>query len=256
MKKNKLIKLLFIFCLPILIASCEEEIGEEQSPTGSGIDFETVSSSYMEIDGTGTVTIPFRNGSVPESAISITGTATEGVDYELLSVTEEGVQIRIIDDNEFEPDLETIRVVIKGTTGNNVHTITIYSNCEDTEGYTGLLFRGRYEVVQDDWEDFHPGDILTLEAIDITHFRIVEYPGTTFSHKGLVITLDDLVTGTATIESQNNGSYNASGSQTVTTTGYGTVNGCEIQLTQNIALACCGSFNDLVLVLKKVPHVE
>lgn len=256
MKKNKLFKLLFIFCLPILMVACEEEIGEENSPKGTGTDFETVSSSYKEIDGTGTVTIPFRNGSVSESDISITGTATAGVDYEFVGVTGEGVQISVIDDNEFEPDLETIRVVIEGTTGNNVHTITVYSNCEDTEAYSGLLFRGSYEVVQDDWEDYSVGDVLTLEAIDETHFQIDHYPNTSVNNHPLVITLDDLATGAAIIESQYNGSYNASGSQAVTTTGSGTVNGCEIELTMDMALPCCGTFSDLVLVLKKLPPIE
>lgn len=133
MKKNKLFKLLFIFCLPILMVGCEEEIAEEISPKGTGTDFETISSVYEEIDGTATITIPVRGGSLSESDISFTGTATEGEDFELVGVTAEGVQISVIDDSDYEPSVETIKVVIP-TSGNNVHTINIISNCEDQDG--------------------------------------------------------------------------------------------------------------------------
>jgi hypothetical protein len=147
MKKNKLIKLLFTFCLPILVVSCAEEIGDEQSPTGTGTDFEILASSWSEIDGTGTITIPLRNGTVSESEISFTGTATEGEDFELLGVTSEGIQISVIDDNDFEP-LESIKVVIEST-GNNVHTINVYSNCEDTENPYVEYFIGDWAALED-----------------------------------------------------------------------------------------------------------
>jgi hypothetical protein len=146
MKKNRLVKLLFTFCLPILLVGCEKEIGEENSPKGTGTDFGTLSSVYEEIDGTGTVTIPVRGGSLSESDISFTGTATQGEDFEFVGVTGECVQISIIDDNDFEP-LEFVKVVIEST-GNNVHTISIVSNCEDTENpYLGY-FQGDWNATE------------------------------------------------------------------------------------------------------------
>jgi hypothetical protein len=147
MKKNKLIKLLFAFCLPILVVSCAEEIGDEQAPKGTGTDFETISSVYSEIDGTGTVTLPLRNGSVSESDISFTGTATEGEDFEFVGVTGEGIQISILDDTQYEPNAETVKVVI-GTSGNNVHTINIVSNCEDTDGLDISYFEGDWSALE------------------------------------------------------------------------------------------------------------
>jgi hypothetical protein len=80
---------------------------------------------------------------------------------------------------------------------------------------------GKYEVVTDDWEDFFPGDVLTLEAIDATHVRIVEYPGTSTNHKPLVITVPDpTMGGVSVVSSQNNGAY---GSTQLTTSGSGTI---------------------------------
>jgi len=167
MKKNKLIKLLFIFCLPILILGCEKEIGEEINPKGTGADFETISSSYYEIDGTGTVTIPLRNGSVSASKISFTGTATEGEDFELVGVTSEGIQISIIDDDVYEPNTETIKVVIE-TTGNNVHTINVYSNCEDQGG----LDLGEYMGGEWDATEFYCGVGVTTGNCDYGPYHI------------------------------------------------------------------------------------
>jgi hypothetical protein len=108
---------------------------------------------------------------------------------------------------------------------------------------------GKYEVVTDDWEDFAPGDVLTVESIDATHVRIVEYPGTSTNHKPLVITVPDpTLGGTAVVSSQSNGAY---GSTQLTTAGSGEVN-ChgDIKLTLNFTYTG-GSSAGNVLELKK-----
>jgi hypothetical protein len=110
---------------------------------------------------------------------------------------------------------------------------------------------GKYEVVTDDWEDFAPGDVVTVEAIDATHVRIVEYPGTSKNHAPLVITVPDpTLGGTAVINSQANGAY---GSTALTTSGSGTIS-ChgDILLTLNFTYTNpTGSSSGNVLELKK-----
>lgn len=141
MKTNKFNRFLFALAIAAVVVGCTSD---DESPSGSGIDFETLATTADETGGS--VTIPLRNGTVSASAIVLGGTAVEGEDYEVTGVTSEGVQISIIDDNEFEPD-ETIRLQIP-TTGNNIHTITIKSNCGDTENPYLKYFAGTWDATE------------------------------------------------------------------------------------------------------------
>ncbi|GCC52238.1 hypothetical protein SanaruYs_24740 [Chryseotalea sanaruensis] len=147
MKKNKLLnRLLLTLALPIVImSSCDDEDGA----AGYSTDFAAIGSSYYEADGTGIVTIAFRNANpsfVEGVEFELGGTAVEGEDYEFIGVTAEGVQLRILDDNKFEPN-ETIRVQMSST-GNNIHIVTIASNCEDTEDPYLEYFQGDWNATE------------------------------------------------------------------------------------------------------------
>jgi hypothetical protein len=247
MKKNKRINIsLVIFGLCALAVSCSDDDGGKNSAGFAGI-----ASSYVEGKGDITLTIPFVNGSFSQSDIVIDGSATPGEDYEMLGVTEEGVEIKLLDDSECE-DFETIRLRINGAprNANSMHTVTIASNAD--EPYTTAELAGTYTIVADEWEDFHEGDEVTVERVDDNNIRIIEYPATTVDHAGLVITITNLATGAATVVSQSNGSYNASGTQATTTTGSGTVSKCNgLDLNLNFTLPCCGTSTNNHLVLVK-----
>jgi hypothetical protein len=58
---------------------------------------------------------------------------------------------------------------------------------------------------------------LTIERVDDTHIRIVDYPATGRAHADLVVTLaNGSVGGTGVVESQNSGGYTAGGFDTQT----------------------------------------
>ncbi len=138
------------------VQGCDDD--ETKDPT----DFSGISSTFDEGEGTRIVTIPIRNAGGSASGLSATlaGTATAGEDYEYVGITGEGVQIRIIDDNEIE-DTEFVRVTLSSAdgslAGNAVHTLNITSNCEDTGGVTLSYFAGsfaateKYGPTEDDW---------------------------------------------------------------------------------------------------------
>jgi hypothetical protein len=169
MKKDKFLqRLLFALIVPAFLLSCD---GDEEEPAMAEIEFLTISSTYEEANGTGTVTVPLR-GSADESQYSFEfdGTATEGEDYEVIGVNGEGFQVSIIDDNDAEPN-ETIRVRMMSPNlnlnGNAIHTINIVSNCEDTDASDLTFFRGnwdateKYGPTEDDW--YGPYEILLLQ---------------------------------------------------------------------------------------------
>jgi hypothetical protein len=157
MEKFQLLKrLLIVFSLPLLVVACDDE--DEATTT---TDFGTIASTYEEADGTGTVTIPLRNaGNSSNLSVEFGGSAIEGDDYELVGITSEGVQISINDDNNLEP-IETVRVRLVSSggslKGNTFHTISIVSNCEDTDNPDISHFVGDYDATEkygpteDDW---------------------------------------------------------------------------------------------------------
>ncbi len=56
---------------------------------------ESIASTFYEEGGETTIVVPFRNsnGSITAEDITVDGTATEGEDYEIGAITEEGVSI-------------------------------------------------------------------------------------------------------------------------------------------------------------------
>jgi hypothetical protein len=246
MKNIKLIYgFIVVFGLSSIALSCSDD--EEKASAG----FAGISSSYQEKDGEVTITIPFVNGSVSESDIVIDGSATAGEDYELLAITEEGVSIKLFDDNDCEK-VERIRLTITNASGevNRMHTVTIASDF--SEGTTEDL-SGTYILKTDDWQDFTVGAEVQVQRVDDTHIRVVGYPATTFNHADMAISITDLRSGAAVVESQNSGSYNASGTQQTTTSGTGSVNGCSgiIDLNLKFVLPCCGTLANQHFVLEK-----
>jgi len=147
MKKNIFFRMLFV--VPALMLGCDDD------ETGVSTDLGTIASTYYEKDGAGTVTIPFRNPSgVSNLSVVFGGTATEGEDYSLAGITDEGVQLSINDDSKFEPN-ETIRVQLKSASGslkgNTIHTVTIVSNCADTDELDEDFFVGEFVLYEDDY---------------------------------------------------------------------------------------------------------
>lgn len=140
MKKNKHInKLILALGLSVLVLGCSDD---DDSNSSSAFDFGSLSTSFPEekgLDGPVTLTIPFRNAPSSVSIDDITVdnvTATEGTEYTIDAVTQEGITITLYDDvlpigatGETESQLETIRFTIKdGGSGNNVHTVNIVDN--------------------------------------------------------------------------------------------------------------------------------
>ena len=153
MKKNKLVnKLLFVLSLPILIVGCDgDDNGGAPKPS---TDFASIASSYYEANGTGSVIIPLRNtnASTPNDvSVTFGGTATEGSDFQLVGITQEGVEIKILDDSDYE-DNETVRVQLTSSklnlNGNSIHNITIVSNCADKVGMPLTAFAGDYNAIE------------------------------------------------------------------------------------------------------------
>jgi len=149
--------ILYALAFVAVVASCDDD-DEIKDPA---VDFAGLASTYSETDGT--VTIPVRiNGSVNASDLNFefTGTAVRDSDFEFIGFTNEGVQIRIIDDNEIEA-AEKVAVRFSSTklnlTGNNVHELTIISDCADTAYPSTSYFAGswmateKYGVSPDDW---------------------------------------------------------------------------------------------------------
>lgn len=124
MKKNKHINKLFLaLSLSVFVLGCSDDDGDSASAGFAG-----VGSSYQEADGPGDVFIPYRDGSLSESDITVSGSATEGEDY-TVSYGADGITVSIVDDNLTEP-VETIQFTIANTSGasNKRHTVSIESD--------------------------------------------------------------------------------------------------------------------------------
>lgn len=200
------------------------------------------------------------------------------VQYPILKVGQEYVVKLVLIDNSHHDNLPGIEVVVDEYDGqcyeidwsnsvpkpvstnvaNGTATFVlgdnnrVEANIEDLPVNVADL-AGDYTVINDVWEDYHPGDELTITQVDATHIQIEGYPATQYDAEPLILTITNLNTGTVNVESQNNGSYNSSGTQAVTTTGSGTVASCNgsISLVLNFSLPCCGSYNGNSLVLQK-----
>lgn len=253
----KNIKRLLVFITVLAAAAafqaCSEDAGNNTSTDLNGASFEKTISSYNEADGDGTVEIVVEDAG-SDVEFEYTGTALEGVDYDVVGFANGVLTLALYDDDSLENN-EYVRVRIMSGSGRNpIHTVNMSSDCEDVLGFQ---LAGDFVVVTDDWADYHAGDELAVEVVDATHLRVVDYPATAYDHVSMIITIDP-ATGEATVESQDNGSYNASGTQQTTTVGAGTLSsdpcgeGTVINLVLDFTLPCCGTIADNGFVLKKL----
>lgn len=146
MKNIKLIYVLCMLCISLfMLQSCSED---EEGTAESGVQFEKVSSTVEE--SAGTITIPIRGGSVSGVELQFDGTATEGEDFEVVSITNDGLEIQILNDDDFE-DMEYVRIgMVGGSVGGNAFTtIKILADCNDLDGLTVDFFGGDYDAVED-----------------------------------------------------------------------------------------------------------
>jgi hypothetical protein len=153
MKKSiRFIPLLLSMGAAFMFQACSDDDAGSAS-------FSTVYASYDEADGEGTVTAPIRkNGSVNDGDIKFVlgGTATEGEDYEFLGLTSEGVQIRVLDNDDytdymgFEPN-ETVTVRLDGpASGNKVFELTIVGDCDyKAEYFDAEYYAGAWSALED-----------------------------------------------------------------------------------------------------------
>lgn len=148
-KENILRKLLFALIVPVLILACDNEDG----PPALSVDFGSIASTSQEAEGA-IVTIPLRNAnssSVSKLSVVFGGSATEGEDYSLVGITDEGVQVKILDDAMIE-ETEMIRVQLVGNglklNGNTIHEITILNDCTDQGGLTLADFAAAYHATE------------------------------------------------------------------------------------------------------------
>jgi hypothetical protein len=138
MKKNKF--LLILAFLGAMLA-CDDEGGQGST----GVDFETL-STFSDEDG-GTITIPIRGGVAKAGNVRFSGTAVEGVDFEFAGVSDEGVQIEILDDDSLE-SIETIKVILNSP-GNNVHTLSVGCDGGDVLGFNIASYAGTWHATED-----------------------------------------------------------------------------------------------------------
>lgn len=227
MKKNKLFnRIAFAAVLSATVIACSDDDGG-----GSSVDFPAIASSYFEADGPGTVTVAVRNGSIAESDIAISGTATEGEDY-TYSVTDEGVQFSILDDEDWELN-ETIIVRLLSAAGNSTHTVTIVSNCEDVTGVPLSTFKGVWRATEDYGESgtFGPYNVtFTQDATDPNKFTFPNFYGSGATYTAYLVF--DTSNGTVRFPDQTVGApANNRGPLTAST---GTFDLCANTLTINL----------------------
>jgi hypothetical protein len=173
MKKNKISKILFALAIPVIIIGCD---GDDETATTH--DFASIATGFSEEDGSNTVTIPFRNvSSISESDLTISGTAVEGEDFNITSVTSEGIQIELLDDVTIE-ELETARIQLHGSEGNAIHNITFVDNDPGVfdidltwaAGITAVdmdLLLWKYDEAADEWVDVSQSWGSTFEHLQI-----------------------------------------------------------------------------------------
>ena len=149
MKRKFTNRLACLLAFTVLL-SCSDD---DEGASAPSLDFAGIATTAEEATA-GTITIPLRgvSGSEAENIdLSLGGTAVEGEDYSVVGVTAEGVQIAITDDSQREAN-ETIRIEITSDglnlNGNNIHTVTIVSNCEDTGGFSIADFAGEYDALE------------------------------------------------------------------------------------------------------------
>jgi hypothetical protein len=112
-----------------------------------------------------------------------------------------------------------------------------------------------FEVVRDDWEDFFPGDEVTVKlGPGANQITLVDVYPTADAHQDMVVTIDP-ATGAANVPRYTYGAYSAGGTKyTAATVGTGNfVFGCTqtIDLTINHVSVGGTNYGNLKLILKK-----
>jgi hypothetical protein len=198
---RRLSPILAIVITALSIIGCDEDDLKVYTDLGS------IASTYYEADGTGAITIPFRNVNSDlgkDLDISFGGSAVKDVDYELVAITNEGIKISIIDDDSLEVN-ETVRVMTN-LKGNSTHTITIISNCEDTKGLLTSSFSGSWSALEDYGASgtFGPYNVtLVQDGVNPNKFTFSNFYGSGSSYTAYVIL--DLANGTASFPNQTVG---------------------------------------------------
>lgn len=236
MKKNRFLKrILFAVILSPLFLSCNEK---EEILTMA--DFSSIASSYNEAKGI--VIIPLRSASVEDAGkiqLTLGGTAVQGKDYELVGVTAQGVEIKIIDDKDFEPN-ETIRVQTN-LSGNNIHTITIVSDCQDIVGIPQSFFAGSWAALEDYGASgtFGPYDVsFVQDATDKNKFKFSNFYGSGAQYTANLVF--DMVTGSVKFPDQTIGAPTFDKGPLTASSGTFVIDLCNNKVTLTINLTYDG----------------
>lgn len=111
----------------------------------------------------------------------------------------------------------------------------------------------QYEVVNDDWADFQPGDVITvINGPAANQITLQGVYATTINHKDLVVDISP-DNGAATIESQVNGTYPGFPYGDISASGDGFIFSCQGIINLNISLdVSLGNLGVVNLKLRKL----
>lgn len=219
MQKNRfLTKLIVTLGLTVAAFACKED------EDGPGTGFEESTSSVAE--NAGTIIVPIRNRTVSIDEIELDGTAEEGSDYEILSVTEEGIEIAILQDLLYEPK-ETIRLEIPGS-GNDTHVLTILCDAGDTGDWDMNDFTGIWQATEDyGTSEFGPYTVTVVQdETEEDKFYITNFYGSGAAYEAYIVF--DFEAGTVSFPDQTAGEPGAITNST------GTFSLCDQTITINL----------------------
>ena len=118
--------------------------------------------------------------------------------------------------------------------------------------YDASIYKGNFVVVQDDWQDYHAGDVVPVTQIDDTHFSF-EYAS--LDAQPIIVEVDP-VTNATSIANQYFGNYGAGFGnffiQSVTS-GNNVVLPCQesFSVVSNISSDALGDFGNYRIVMRK-----
>ena len=99
--------------------------------------------------------------------------------------------------------------------------------------YIPAAYQGPYEVVSDEWGDYHPGDIVQLTMVDATHFSFKYLAADALP---IVVTVNP-VTNAVTVPKQVYGSGYPPGWT------YGNISAESVSSVENFVAPCAGTFS-------------
>lgn len=219
MQKRRFLNTLIVaFGLALIAFACKDD------EDGPGTGFKESSSSVAE--NAGTILIPIRNRTVSMDDIELEGTAEEGTDYEILSVTEEGIEIAILQDLLYEPK-ETISLEIPGS-GNDTHVVVILCDAGDTGDWDMNNFSGIWRAVEDyGTSEFGPYSVtIVQDEADENKFYMTNFYGSGAAYEAYMVF--DFEAGTVSFPDQSAGEPGAITNST------GTFSLCDETITLNL----------------------